>query len=442
MRFPSGGPPRGRHMVPRADRLVSRCGYRKLLEVGCSGILAICGSTEQACITCVRDALLWTMISDPAPLEPSSSPTNGEHVRGTPLRTATIHESQCEPWYDGEDAIEALGEYDAPREHELPVIARSFDLGGSSRCAVSVPGRGLSKRHCLLERRGERFLVHDLDSKNGTIHEGRRIREAIDLKPGDRFTAIPITFVALNRAMRMHRQLLIDVLGTDFAPSADKLMIEAAKGLGNLLITGEAGCEQNRLAHAIHAMSLVHDRLPVDCAALPVDRASQLALVTSAKRSTLILTLTEKTRAIDPTFHAMLFSPNYRIRLIVIAPSAAVARRILSRDEVGRMQHIWIRPVAVRVGELPVLLDRLLAERDAPIRHSSLTRANWDGFLRHAWRGNWEELRHAADRLAAIARIPDYEQLTWRQRAAALGIALATLYDWHKSLKLTLPLFA
>jgi FHA domain len=321
------------------------------------------------------------MLGHPAPLVPSSSATSGEHAHATPLRTATIDESQCEPWYDGEDAIEALGEYDTPREHELSVITKSFDLGGSSRCAVSVPGCGLSKRHCLLERRGMRFLVHDLDSKNGTIHDGRRIREAIDLNPGDRFTAVPITFVALNRAMRVHRPLLIDLLGTAFAPSADKLMIEAAKGLGNLLITGEAGCEQGRLAHAIHAMSLVHDRPLVECAALPVDRASQVALVTAASRSTLVLTLTEKTRAVDSTFHSMLFSRNYRIRVIVIAPGEVIARRVLSRDEVGRMQHVWIRPIAVRVGELPMLLDRLLAERDAPIRHGSLTRASWEGFL-------------------------------------------------------------
>lgn len=382
------------------------------------------------------------MISHPAPLEPSSSTTSGEHAHGTPLRTAPIDESQCEPWYDGEDAIEALGEYDTPREHELSVIAKSFDLGGSSKCAVSVPGCGLSKRHCLLERRGRRFLVHDLDSKNGTIHDGRRIREATDLNPGDLFTAVPVTFVALNRAMRMHRPLLIELLGTAFAPSADKLMIEAAKGLGNLLITGEAGCEQDRLAHAIHAMSLVRDRPLVDCAALPADRASQVAIVTGARRSTLVLTLTEKTRAIDSTFRSMLFSRDYRVRVIVIAPGEVIARRVLSRNEVGRMQHVWIRPIAVRVGELPMLLDRLLAERDAPIRHGSLTRANWEGFLGHAWRGNWEELRHAADRLTAIARISDYEQLTWRERAAALGIALTTLYDWHRALKLTMPLFA
>jgi transcriptional regulator with AAA-type ATPase domain len=138
----------------------------------------------------------------------------------------------------------------------------------------------------------------------------------------------------------------------------------------------------------------------------------------------------------------MLFSRDCRVRVIAIAPSQAIARRVLSGDEVDRMLHVWIRPIAVRAGELPTLLDRLLAERGAPIRHGSLTQANWERFLGHAWHGNWGDLRQAADRLAAIARISDYERLTWREREAALGIPRSTLHGWHKTLKLTTPLFA
>src|SRR5262245_38283185 len=131
--------------------------------------------------------------------EPPSMVSSYVHSHSTPGRTPLIDESQCEPWYDGEDAIEALAEYDAGREYELPLSTQSFELGGSRKCAVSLPGRSLSARHCLLERRGKRFLLHDLASSNGTIHEGRRIREVTDLNPGDRFTAVPVTFVALNQ---------------------------------------------------------------------------------------------------------------------------------------------------------------------------------------------------------------------------------------------------
>ena len=48
----------------------------------------------------------------------------------------------------------------------------------------------------------------------------------------------------------------------------------------------------------------------------------------------------------------------------------------------------------------------------------------------------------AANRLTSIARIPDWEELDWRERAIALGIAKSTLYDWYKLLQLTKPLFA
>ena len=80
-----------------------------------------------------------------------------------------------------------------------------------------------------LERRGTRFLVHDQHSTHGTSREGRKI-DVADLYPGDCFTATPVTFVALNREMRLHRPLLVELLGTDVAPwSPDKLMIAPSR---------------------------------------------------------------------------------------------------------------------------------------------------------------------------------------------------------------------
>jgi hypothetical protein len=373
---------------------------------------------------------------------PTKPPSDTAREPITPVRTPPLDDAQREARYDGPDAIIALREYDADREYELSLDINSYRLGGSRSCEVYVPGRGLSAVHCLLERRGTRFLLHDQRSTHGTSREGRKI-DVADLYPGDCFTATPVTFVALNREMRMQRPLLVELLGTDFAPwSPDKLMIEAAKGLGNLLITGEAGCEQGRLAHAIHAMSLRRARSPVECAKPPADRASQVALLRRAGKSTLMLTLDDKTRPLDPTFCSMLFSPGYHVRVIVLAPTSGTARRVLPDENVDQMQHVWIRPIGVRADELPEILDRLLVERDAPIRLAALTSKNREALLAHAWRGNWEELRTAADRLTAIARISSWDLMDWRERAAAIGLAKSTLYDWYKALKLTKPLLA
>ncbi|TMQ09178.1 MAG: sigma-54-dependent Fis family transcriptional regulator [Deltaproteobacteria bacterium] len=391
---------------------------------------------------------LASVVPAAMPRRPSSTPptdhaqTDHSSSQSTPPWTPPLDEAQCEPWYDGDDAVVALREYNSDQEYDLPLHIKSFRLGGSRSCEVSVPGRGLSAVHCLLERRGSRFLVHDQHSTHGTIHDGRRIQVA-DLQPGDRFTAVPVTFLVLNNEIRIHRPLLVELLGTDFAPwSPDRLVIEAAKGLGNLLLTGEAGCEHERLARAIHAMSLLRNRPLIECSHIPAERPSQVGLIKRASRSTFVLSLTSRTPPIEPTFASMLFSPSYHVRVIVIAPSLAVSRRVLPAQNVDQMQHVWIRPIAARARELPAIFDRLLSEGDAPIRLANLTEANRARLLSHAWRGNWEDVRMAANRLTSIARIPDWEELDWRERAIALGIAKSTLYDWYKLLQLTKPLFA
>src|SRR5881394_3946823 len=116
------------------------------------------------------------------PRRPSSTPPT-DHTQmdrsssqNTPPWTPPLDEAQCEPWYDGDDAVVALREYNSDQEYDLPLHIKSFRLGGSRSCEVSVPGRGLSAVHCLLERRGSRFLVHDQHSTHGTIHDGRRIQ--------------------------------------------------------------------------------------------------------------------------------------------------------------------------------------------------------------------------------------------------------------------------
>lgn len=357
----------------------------------------------------------------------------------TPIETPPQDESLLDAWYDGEDAIVMLREYEADPEFELSLNTKSWRLGGSRECEIWLPERGLSAVHCLLERHGLHFLVHDLDSSHGTIHEGRRIYGATYINPGDSFTAVPVRFIALNREMREQRPLLVDLLGSDRRPwSADRLMVEATKSLGHLLITGEPGCEHHRLACAIHAMSLVRKRKFVDCATVPPDRAEQVALIKGAHQSTMMLKVTEQMNPLDPTFCSMLFSSDFHVRVIVIAPTPSSARRVLPSDYIDQMQHVWIRPIGVRSGELSVIFDRLLSEREPSLRFANLTESNRVRLLAREWRRNWEELRITWDRLVCIARMSD-----WRDRAEALGMKKTTLHEWYfKTLKLTMPLLA
>lgn len=58
-------------------------------------------------------------------------------------------------------------------------------IGRSSECDIVIPDGWISGRHALLEVRGDRVWILDLESRNGTFVNDRRVREA-PLRPGDR----------------------------------------------------------------------------------------------------------------------------------------------------------------------------------------------------------------------------------------------------------------
>ena len=84
-------------------------------------------------------------------------------------------------------------------EHaELVVIAGSFKgttvrlsagtvvIGRASECDLVLrTGSGVSRRHCKVQYLGNRFVVVDLESRNGTIVNGQSVERKV-LEPGDR----------------------------------------------------------------------------------------------------------------------------------------------------------------------------------------------------------------------------------------------------------------
>jgi len=357
----------------------------------------------------------------------------------TPAETEPLGDELREVWYEGPDVVTALRIYDGDREYPLPQKTIST-LGASRSCDVSVPGGGLSALHCAFVRKGTRLRVLDQHSTNGLYHGGRRV-DLIDLYPGDLFTAAPLTFLAMNDEMRVQRHVIADIVGTRYTPTPDRVLVDAVKSSQHILFTGEPGCDLDRLARAIHAVSLRRSRPLVELAVLPEDRGLQREILRRAARSSLLIDLEATRTPLDPTFCTMAFSPDHHIRVLVIAATPSVARRLLSLDEMERLQHIWIRPIAMRPGDVPELLDRLLAERAAPFRLTDLTSRNRDALCSHDWRDNWNGLRLAADRLTAITRVSAWETMNWQERSVALGIPKTTAYEWFNGLGLTSPLF-
>lgn len=348
-------------------------------------------------------------------------------------RTATLPEAARGPWLQGPDLITALREHDGNAEYELPRDRKTFTIGSGTGCDIAIPGPYLSELHCVVERRGNRLRVHDQHSRNGTFFAGRR-EPMFDVGAGETFTVASTTLLMMNDEMRHHRPIFREIIGADITPSPDDLLIAAVRGT-NMLITGEPGCDQDRLARSLHAVSLRRSLPLVEVAELPATRPAQRELIDRASRSTLVIALVARTPRVDPTFCSMLLSPSFHVRLIVIAPAATVAAEMLGIDALGPMQHVWLRPLASRTGEILDLLDHVFAEHDAALRVSELTRENRAALQSYAWPENMTELRQAADRLEALVR-----ERALRRAADALQMSKSTLHHWFERLGLSLPL--
>jgi len=354
----------------------------------------------------------------------------------TPARTDPLADAQRGAWFDGTDMVTSLREYDGALDLELPREVQGATMGASRICDLSLPGRGLSAMHCLLERRGDRLRLLDLHSTHGMYFQDRRVQD-ISIAPGDVFTLAPVTFIAMNDEMREHRPAIVDVLGSGSVPSPDKLLIEAARGSSNLILTGEASCDQDRLARTIHAISLRRRQAIVEIAELPEDRVKQRAILDSAVRSTLVVPIAVRQPPFDPTFCSMMCSPTCHVRVIVLAPSIDVARDALSRDVVDQMQHVRVRPLALRSTEIDRLLDRVFVERRATLRAANLTPANLAALRAHGWPDNLAGLRRFADQILAHAT---HHGL--RPAARSLGMSPSTLHSQLIRVGLSFPLFA
>jgi hypothetical protein len=354
----------------------------------------------------------------------------------TPVRTPPLPDERFVGWDAGPDPTTAICEYDVEGDWELRRDVLEFSIGGSSKCTISIPGRGLSARHCLLERRAHKLRLHDLDSAHGTFVRDRKLEGAADLSPGDMFTPRPITFVCMNKEMRQHRPTLYEIVGSGAARSPDWVMVQASTGSGPLLLTGEDGCDLDRLAGAIHAMSLRRSRPAVEVAAVPQERAAQVALVRQASKTSLILPLGASGAPLDPQLVSMLFDASFGVRLIALASSPEVACGALTESRVELMQHVSVRPLAYRSGEIDKLLDRRFVEKTFQLRTADLTHANHSALQTYHWPGNFDELRQIADAIIAHASLGGL-----RPAAESLEMTHQTLQRRFARVGLGFPLF-
>lgn len=206
-----------------------------------------------------------------------------------------------------------------------------------------------------------------------------------------------------------------------------------------MLIVSEPHCDQDRLARMVHGISRCRERPIVERASadIPADRKAQTELIKrQAARSTFVLDLGTHDEPLDATFVAMLFKPRYQVRVVVLARSFDVADQALGRQHGGKLQEIWLRPIASRPEAIDRLFDRMLEERNSPLRMSYLTPENEDAVRNYSWPQNFASLRQAAAWLTAIYRLGSINRA-----AHTLELWPSTLYNWYSHvLKLSDPL--
>jgi hypothetical protein len=68
-------------------------------------------------------------------------------------------------------------------------------IGRAVQRVVRLPDANVSRKHAEIVRRGERYIVRDMNTPNGTYVNGQRIRGEVALSEGDQLRVGHTTFV-------------------------------------------------------------------------------------------------------------------------------------------------------------------------------------------------------------------------------------------------------
>jgi pSer/pThr/pTyr-binding forkhead associated (FHA) protein len=80
---------------------------------------------------------------------------------------------------------------------ELSVNVDQFIIGREEGCHLRVASDAISRKHCRIKKENGAVTVRDLGSRNGTIVNGQKITDKIELKPGDKMSVGPLQFEVL-----------------------------------------------------------------------------------------------------------------------------------------------------------------------------------------------------------------------------------------------------
>ncbi|MDQ2647324.1 MAG: sigma 54-interacting transcriptional regulator [Myxococcota bacterium] len=157
---------------------------------------------------------------------------------------------------------------DGPTLSFAEIGAREALLGRDDDCTVPLPGAEVSRRHAAIQKQGRAVLLRDLDSRNGSFVNGRRVT-AVVLDEGD------VVRIGgwVGVVTRQPGALGMLAPGLYAGPHLRHRLSEAERAASSdlpILIEGETGTGKEAAALAIHGWSRRRGPfVAVNCAAFP-----------------------------------------------------------------------------------------------------------------------------------------------------------------------------
>jgi pSer/pThr/pTyr-binding forkhead associated (FHA) protein len=78
-----------------------------------------------------------------------------------------------------------LGVSGAVKGKRFELKSSRTTFGRMSSNEIAISDDAISSQHCYIAQRGDRFVVRDLNSTNGTLINGKLVKEEIEIKPKD-----------------------------------------------------------------------------------------------------------------------------------------------------------------------------------------------------------------------------------------------------------------
>jgi DNA-binding NtrC family response regulator len=320
-------------------------------------------------------------------------------------------------------------------------------IGKAPENDVVLEDPTVSRSHLVVQRQGDRFLVQDLGSTNGTFLDGAQIREAY-LRPG-----------AILEVGDVRLRFQPEVAPVEIAPtSEDRLGEMAGKSLpmrqifallkriaptdSTLLLIGETGTGKGAAAKLIHKLSprgsgplVIFDCASVSDSLIESELfghekgaftgavAQRIGCLERAHGGTLFLDEIDDLamdlqpkllRAIEDREFRRLGASDAHVSFdsrIVVASK----KDLWAETQAGRFREdlyfrlsvftVSLPPLRDRREDIPLLVNAFAAEE----LWEKLPAAVRDQFLAHSWPGNVRELRNALERARHMVEIPDLD---------------------------------